>query len=59
MRFNINFNVSFNIFLEQSSCAFIWANERRDTIKLHGGTVKIVCNRAFVVHHNRNMELGA
>ena len=38
--FNVNFNVSFNIFLEQSSCAFGWINKGRDNIKMHGKTVK-------------------
>jgi len=26
----VNFNVNFNIFLEQSNCAFSWTNERSD-----------------------------
>jgi hypothetical protein len=26
--FNVNFNVSLNIFLEQSSCAYSWVNKR-------------------------------
>jgi len=30
--FKVNFNVSFNIFLEQSSSAFSWINKRRDNI---------------------------
>jgi len=40
--FNVNFKVSFNIFLEQSSCAFSWIDKRRDGTKLHGKTVKTV-----------------
>jgi len=39
--FNVNFNVTFNIFLEQSSCAFSWINKGRDNIKMHGKTAKI------------------
>ena len=39
--FGVNFNVSFNNFLEQSSCAFSWINNRRDNIKMHGTTVEI------------------
>ena len=38
--FNVNFNVRFDIFLEQSSCVFSWINKRRDNIKMHGKTVK-------------------
>jgi len=38
--FNVNFNVRFNNFLEQSSCAFSWINRRRDNIKMHGKTAK-------------------
>jgi len=34
------FNVTFNNFLEQSSCAFSWTNKRRDNIKMHGRTVQ-------------------
>jgi len=40
MHFNVNFNVSFNIFLEHSSCAFSWINKRFGNIKKHGTTVK-------------------
>ena len=36
----LNVNVSFDIFLEQSSCAFGWMNKRRDNIKMHGKIVK-------------------
>jgi len=28
--------------MEQSSCAFSWINKRRDNIKMHGKTVKII-----------------
>jgi len=38
--FGVNFNVSFNNFLEQSSCAFSWINKRRGIIKLHDKTVE-------------------
>jgi len=47
-QFNVNFNVSFNIFLEQSSCAFSWINKRRDNIKMQGRTVKIIVQSIFV-----------
>jgi len=40
--FDINFNVSFIIFLEQSGFAFSWINKRLDNIKMHGKTVKII-----------------
>jgi len=33
-----HFHVNFNIFLEQSSCAFSWLNIRCDNIKMHGGS---------------------
>ena len=36
----IYINVSFNIFLEQSSCAFSWISKRRGNIKMQGRTVK-------------------
>ena len=35
---NVNFNISFYIPLEQSSCAFSWISKRLDSIKLHGTT---------------------
>ena len=38
----MSFNVSFNIFLEQSDCAFSWISKRRNYIKMHGKTVKMV-----------------
>jgi len=38
---NVNFNVSFHIFLEQPSCTFSWINKRRYNIKMNGKTVKI------------------
>ena len=38
--FNVNFDVSFNIFVQQSSCAFRWINKRHDNIKIHDKTVK-------------------
>jgi hypothetical protein len=36
----VNFNLSFNILLEHSNCAFNWANKRFNSIKVHGTTVK-------------------
>jgi hypothetical protein len=39
--FYVNFNVSFNDFLKQSSCAFGWINKRHDNFKIHGKTMKI------------------
>ena len=45
--FNVNFNVSFNIFLENSSCAVSWKNKRFDSIKMHGTTVKTKNTDAF------------
>jgi len=39
---NVNFNASFNIFPEQSSCAFSWINKRSANIKINGKTVKRV-----------------
>jgi len=31
---HVNFSVSFNNFLEQSSCAFSWVNKRSDIVNL-------------------------
>jgi hypothetical protein len=39
--FNVNFNVSFNIILEQFNCAFSWIDKGLDNIKLHGTNVKM------------------
>jgi hypothetical protein len=36
----VNFNVSFNVLLEQFNCAFSWINKGRDNIKMHGTNVR-------------------
>jgi len=55
---NVNFNVNFNIFLEQSSCAFSWINKRRDNSKKHCGTVKIIeAQQAKLCNTNKNTKL--
>jgi len=59
--FNLNFNVSFKITLEQYICAFSWINKERDNIKMHGKTVKsdiyfyIVKRRFYIVCLNNYM----
>jgi len=39
--FHVNFNLSFNNFLEQSSRAFRWINKRGGNFKTHCKTMKI------------------
>jgi hypothetical protein len=38
--FNVNFNISFNILLDQYNCAFSWINKEPDNINLHETNVK-------------------
>jgi hypothetical protein len=42
--FNVNFNVSFDILLEQFNCAFRWINKGLDNVKMDGTNVNIVAN---------------
>jgi len=48
----MNFNVNFNSFLEHSSCAFSWINKRRNNVKMHGKTVKII--KEDICFHSAN-----
>jgi hypothetical protein len=41
LKFTLKYAVNFNIFLDQSSCAFSWINERLDNTNMQGTTVKI------------------
>jgi len=57
--FNVNFNVSFNSFLEQTSCAFSWINKRHDNTKMHGKAVKIITVDVCFHSANNNRSLAA
>ena len=46
------------MFLEQSDCAFSWMNKRRNNIKKHCGTVKIIeAQQAKLCNTHKNTKL--